>query len=117
MINSEMFKEVTFRHLTQHTRDYAYILRINANVGPESDECHYRHENGIFIEIQKNDYQIDKSLINIVYSYEKKNESIYDLTLYEFYPGRPQAVRFDAIESDGHLEILDGSMDLVFHLP
>ena len=42
---------------------------------------------------------------------------MYDLILYEFYPGRPQAVRFDVRETGGQLEIIESSLDLVFHLP
>ena len=42
---------------------------------------------------------------------------MYDLILFEFYPGRPQAVRFDVRETDGQLEILENTTDLVFHLP
>jgi len=128
MIMSGEFKIVTFRHLERSNRNYRYTLSVYANNNPEEYdamhtfknvdyESHFKHEDGEYFEIKNSDYKEDPSQINIVYSYAKEKEGVYDLILYEYYPGRPQAVRFDVRETDGQLEIIESSMDLVFHLP
>ena len=95
MILSEEFKKVTFRHLESANRNYQYILSVYAYNNPEEYdamhtsknldyESHFRHEDGEYVEIQNDDYKEDPSQINIVYSYAKEKEGMYDLILFEF---------------------------------